>query len=109
MTGTLVRYRVRPDRADENAALVRAVYAELAEGGPPGFRYATFRLEDGVSFLHIAFVADGAAAPLAELAAFRRFQAAIAERCEDPPVVTPLGEPVGSYGLTSDSRPVSTA
>ena len=44
MGSTMVRYKVRPDRADENVALVEAVYAELARERPDGLRYATFRL-----------------------------------------------------------------
>ena len=31
MGSTMVRYKVRPDRADENVALVEAVYAQLAD------------------------------------------------------------------------------
>ena len=90
---TLVRYRVKPGRAEENADLVRAVYAELAELAPPGFRYATF--QDGDTFTHVAF----GEAPLQEIAAFRRFQAGIAERCEESPRV--VRDVVGSYGLSA--------
>ena len=50
----MVRYKLKPDRVDENERLVRAVYQELAERRPPGLRYATFKLEDGLSFVHIA-------------------------------------------------------
>jgi hypothetical protein len=91
MSTTIVRYRVKPGRAEENAELVRAVYAELAELAPPGFRYATF--QDGLDFVHVAF-AEGEA-PLPRLEAFRRFQAGIGERCDEPPRV--LREPIGSY------------
>jgi hypothetical protein len=90
MTAVIVRYRVKPGRAEENAELVRAVYAELTSVAPPGFRYATF--QDGLEFMHTAF---GSFA-LPELAAFRRFQEGIAERCDEPPRV--LREPVGVYG-----------
>ena len=93
MTATTVRYRVKPGRAAENAELVRAVYAELAELGPPGFRYATF--QDGDTFTHVAF-SDGDA-PLPRLAAFQRFQADLRERCDEPPRV--VHELVGAYGL----------
>ena len=41
MTQTVVRYRVKPDRAEENARLVRAVYEELREVKLEGFRYVT--------------------------------------------------------------------
>ena len=54
MKQVIVRYRVEPERAAENEELVRAVYAELQETKPAGLRYATFRLDDGVSFLHLS-------------------------------------------------------
>jgi quinol monooxygenase YgiN len=95
MRQVMVRYKVKPDRVEENEALVRAVYDELAAGEPAGLRYATFRLDDGVSFLHIAAV-EGEHNALAEVEAFARFQAGVRERCEEPPVVTELHE-VGSY------------
>jgi hypothetical protein len=95
MRQVMVRYKVKPGRVEENEALVRAVYDELAATGPAGLRYATFRLDDGVSFVHVASV-EGEHNPLAEVAAFARFQADVRDRCEEPPVVTELHE-VGSY------------
>jgi len=97
MTHTLVRYRVAPDRAAENEALVRAVYEELARLRPPGLRYSTHVLEDGVTFVHQAIVdtPDGVN-PLLELPAFLRFQAGIRERCVEPPQVERL-RTVGRY------------
>jgi hypothetical protein len=97
MRYVMVRYRITPDRVDENEALVRAVYDELRETAPEGFRYATLKLPDGVSFVHLAEVKDGKN-PLGQLPAFQRFQAGMAERCDEPPVVSDL-TPVGSYGL----------
>ncbi len=99
MQGVLVRYRTKADRGDENQALVEAVFAELAATRPDGLRYATFRLDDDVTFVHIAFVetADGSN-PLAETAAFGAFQEGIVERCDDPPSPTPATV-VGSYGF----------
>ena len=95
MWQVMVRYKVKPDRVDENEQLVRAVYAELAASAPAGLRYATFRLDDGFSFVHIASV-EGEHNPLAESEAFARFQADVRDRCEELPVVTELHE-VGSY------------
>ena len=97
MKRRVIRYRVKPDQAEKNEALVRAVYDELRETGPEGLRYATLKLPDGVSFVHIAEVQDGKN-PLGDVAAFQRFQAGMAERCDEPPVVSDL-TPVGSYGL----------
>lgn len=94
----MVRYRVKPDRVQENERLVGDVYAELAEAQPDGFRYATFKLDDGASFMHLAVQAEGVENPLPKLAAFARFQQDIADRCAEQPLVTPLDE-VGSFRL----------
>lgn len=72
---TIVRYRVKPGEAERNEELVRAVYGELAELDPGGFRYATYRLEDGLTFVHHAVQQGDGPAPLAGLPAFREFQA----------------------------------
>jgi hypothetical protein len=92
MSTTIVRYRVKPGMEEENAALVRAVYAELSSVSPPGCGYATFR--DGADFVHVAFGSP----PLSELAAFREFQAGLGERCSEPPRVL-RDAAVGTYGL----------
>jgi hypothetical protein len=97
MRQVIVRYRVKPDRVEENEALVRAVYEELHQTEPEGLRYATFRLEDGVSFLHLAITEDGQN-PLPQLEAFQRFQENVRDRCDEPPVVTEI-RTVGSYRL----------
>jgi hypothetical protein len=91
----MVRYRVKPGRAEENEALVRAVYEELAAKRPAGMRYSTSSLDDGRTFVHLHESGDGAP-NMSEFDAFREFQRGIAERCEEPPVVTELTE-VGSY------------
>jgi hypothetical protein len=97
MRRVMVRYRVKPEQADRNEELVRAVYEELHRVDPPGFRYATFRLEDGVSFVHLA-ESDESVPPLTELAAFKEFQREIAARCDEPPVAMAADE-VGSFGF----------
>ena len=95
MRHVMVRYKVKPDRVTENEELVRAVYDELRDAAPAGLRYATYRLEDGVSFVHIASTEDGQA-PLSEIGAFQRFQQDVRGRCDEPPAVSELHE-VGSY------------
>jgi hypothetical protein len=97
MNQVIVRYKLKPDRAAENVELVRAVYDELERTKPVGLRYATFQLEDGVSFVHVAVnETDSARSPLTDVAAFREFQREIAERCAEPPQVTQM-RAVGSY------------
>jgi quinol monooxygenase YgiN len=99
MTTIMVRYKTKPDSADDNESLVRAVFAQLKTNAPDGLRYATFRLEDGVSFVHIATVDSTDDNPLVELPAFKAFQRELKQRCAEPPVITELS-PIGSYGVS---------
>jgi hypothetical protein len=94
----MIRYKVKPDRVAENEELVRAVYDELRETAPAGLRYATFKLDDGVSFVHLVSVetVDGSN-PLREISAFARFQSGVQDRCDEQPVADDLTE-VGSFG-----------
>jgi len=98
MKRVMVRYTVKPDRAAENVQLIRAVYEQLEQVEPDGLRYATFQLEDGVSFVHLAAVDGDGRDRLTTLPAFQAFQEGIAERCEVAPVAVELRE-IGSYGL----------
>ena len=76
------------------------MFAELAAEQPDGLRYASFRLDDGVSFVHVAVV-DGDKNPLSDSAAFAKFQSGISDRCADGPVASDATV-VGSYGLLED-------
>jgi hypothetical protein len=98
MPTTVVRYQTKPDRADENQRFIEKVFAELAESKPEGLRYTSFRLADGVTFVHVSHVdtTDGSN-PLTQTAAFREFTSAIADRCEIQPVALEATL-VGSYG-----------
>lgn len=91
----IVRYRTRPDAADENQRLVSAVLAELAADDPGGVRYTAFRLADGVSFVHIVRQ-DGDDDPLARSPAFAEFQRGIGDRLDGPPVAADATL-IGSY------------
>ncbi|HEY3163180.1 MAG TPA: hypothetical protein VGJ71_02410 [Candidatus Limnocylindrales bacterium] len=94
----MVRYKVRPDRADENVALVRAVYAQLTRERPEGLHYATFRLPDGVSFMHVVIETDQPGRILGQIEAFKAFSNDIESRCDEPPVATEITL-VGSYAV----------
>ena len=97
MKRLIVRYKVKAGKATENQTLIEKVFAELHNHGPAGLRYASFKLSDGVSFVHIVSVEtpDGSN-PLTQTPAFKAFNAAIADRCEEQPVVIEMTE-VGSY------------
>ena len=89
MKATVVRYRAKPERADENQQLIEAVFAELDERAPNGFTYKVFRLEDGVSFVHVVIEHDvDEPDSLQEVPAFQAFVADIADRCDVPPEAT---------------------
>jgi hypothetical protein len=91
----LIRYRTKPDQADANIKLVEAVYAELHRTQPDGVSYATFRLNDQVTFVHVVQVRQEPN-PLIAVKAFAEFQAGIADRVDQPPFQEELTE-VGSY------------
>ena len=99
MKRVMIRYTVKPEAAQDNAELVRAVYEELEREGTPTLRYATFVLDDGVTFVHVAEddAPDGAST-LAGVAAFQRFREGLRERCAVPPVTAELST-IGAYRL----------
>jgi hypothetical protein len=92
---SVIRYRTRPEAAEENQRLVEAVYAALAEAKPSGLEYATYRLDDGVTFVHVARLPDSEN-PLAELAEFAEFQRELLDRCVEQPAPS-AATVVGSY------------
>jgi hypothetical protein len=102
MSVTMVRYRVKADRLEENLKLVAAVYEELAAIRPGGLHYATFRDgPEGLNFVHVAVVDDGLDPhPLTSQPAFQRFSAGIYERCAVAPEAVVM-DVVGSYSFFS--------
>ena len=98
MKATVVRYQAKPDRADENQRLIEAVFAELDERQSQGLTYKVFRLEDGVSFVHVAIEHDvDHPDSLPAIPAFQTFVGGIADRCDVAPLA--MGATVvGSFG-----------
>ena len=88
MSHTIVTYTVRPGREQENAALVRAVFEELAQTRPAGFRYAVFQLPDSRQFVQLYTNEGAAAGALQQLPAFQPFMAAAQDRHEQPATFT---------------------
>jgi len=97
MRQVIVKYVLKKDRVEEHEALIRAVFAELAETAPKGIQYGAFKQPDGVSYVHVAFITAGKN-PLDGLAAFKAFTARIGERCVEPPDVIDL-KAIGAYGF----------
>lgn len=96
---TVVRYTTKPDRAEENEALCRAVFAQLRSAPIEGVAYALLR--DGNDFTHVFLnlKADDAAV-LTETPAFKAFSKEIKERCEVQPDAQRVAATlVDSYGF----------
>jgi hypothetical protein len=95
MKRTMVRYKVKPEYAEENARLIQKVFEELHAKSPAGVRYLVLRLDDG-TFVHLSTTdTEDGASPIPRLEAFGRFQNGIKERCIEPPQssdVTIVGE-----------------
>ena len=93
----MVRYKVKEDKADENKSYIEAVFEQLKRDTVSGINYASFRLADGVSFVHIAGYEEALGSnPLGQLAAFKTFTSAIQDRCVEPPAAVELQE-MGFY------------
>lgn len=58
MKRTLVRYKTRPDAADQNAGLIEKVFEELKATKPAGVRYLSLRLDDD-TFIHFVETEEG--------------------------------------------------
>ena len=85
MKRMLVRYRTKPEEAEQNERLIAKVFEELRAKSPEGVRYLVLKLEDD-TFLHFVTVeTEDGMSPIPRLEAFRSFQDGIAERCIEPP------------------------
>ncbi len=102
MSHTIVTYTVKPGREEENAVLVRAVFQELAQTRPAGFRYAVFQQQDPRQFLHLYTNEGAGAGALQQLPAFQAFIAATQDLHEQPAA---FNEPelVGDYRTFTDT------
>ena len=69
MPQRLIRYRVKPDKIEENQRLVEGVFRELHAKAPAQVRYLVLQLSDG-TFCHLV---DDSTRTVASLDAFERF------------------------------------
>ena len=88
MKTVMVRYKVKPGRVAENEGLIVKVYEQLKNENPQKLRYATYKLDDGVSFVHLATIQSDGTNALTEISAFKDFVSGIKDRCDEPPVTT---------------------
>ena len=99
MKKVIVRYKVKPERTEENKQLVSTVFDELKLNTPDGLRYTSYVMADGVSFIHIASIeTNDGTNPLNSSPAFKEFTKDLKDRCDEPPVTTEVSV-IGSYGI----------
>jgi hypothetical protein len=96
----MVRYTLKPDRVDENVKYISEVFVALDRQRPPSVRYGVFKLDDGVSFVHLVSI-EGEGNALRELPEFQSFLDGIKDRCAVPPETVTLNE-VESYRVFGD-------
>jgi hypothetical protein len=101
MKRTLIRYKTKPDKTEENQRLIENVFRELKAKSIEDFRYMVLKLGDG-SFLHF-FEAEDGASPMAGIEAFQLFQAGVRDRCLEPPQVSEATV-IGNYQMLLDER-----
>ena len=89
MCATLTRYRIEPELLDEHQRLIEAVFAELGATDVDGFTLKVFRLDDGLTYVHVLISHDDVEDPadLQEMPSYRAFAAAWPKRCSEPPAI----------------------
>jgi hypothetical protein len=99
---TVVRYKTKPETADMNERLIRAVFEELRASPRDDVRYVALRLDDD-TFVHfsIADTEDGAS-PIPRLESFRSFQHDLKGRCIELPQQTGAVI-VGNYRMLGEA------
>ncbi len=99
MKTLMIRYKTKKDQAAANEEFVHAVFEELRTRAPAGLRYGTFRLDDGVTFVHLVTMDTPLSGDaLTSLPAFKAFQKDLRARCVEGPEPVEL-HPVDSYAL----------
>ena len=100
MKRSLIRYRTKPEKTEENERLIKGVFEELHAASPEGVHYLVLKLGDG-NFVHFVTV-EADVNPITGLAAFKTFQNGVRDRAMEPPQ---SGEAtiVGNYRMLGES------
>jgi hypothetical protein len=101
MKRTLVRYKTKPDRTDENETLIQGVFRELRAKAPEGIRYLALKLDDGTFVHFVANETKDGTNPIPALDAFKSFQQEIRDRCLESPQSAGVTV-VGNYRMLGD-------
>jgi hypothetical protein len=102
MSVLTVRAKLKEEHITEAVAAVKRMFAAIEREGLEGIRYASVKLEDGVTFLAMLEIEDGVENPLAGLPEAQEFYGRLPGWYAEPPDVIP-GTVIGSYRLFSDA------
>ena len=87
----LIEYRVSAENVEAQEAAVRAFVTAVKASNDPGFRYASYKRPDGVSFVHHAWFADEEVRNRFQaLSEFKGFAEGLKARSVDGPTVSSL-------------------
>jgi hypothetical protein len=101
MKRTVVRYKAKPEMAEENERLIAKVFQELRAKSPEGVRYLALKLADG-TFVHFSMAESGdTAGPLHQIEAFQSFQRDVRQRCAELPQSSEATI-IGNYRMLSE-------
>jgi len=96
MKAVKVQYTVQESYTETNKENIQKVMSDLREINNPGVRYSAFVLDDGKSFVHIAFYPDEETmAIVSELDSFKSFRQQLKD---SQPVSPPKAEDLNLVG-----------
>lgn len=96
----LVRATVKADAVPDIEAAGKRIFAALEREQPQGFRYTSCRLPDGVTYVNLWEIEDGATNPLSSLPEAQAFQEGLKQWVAEPPRYEQVTV-VGSYRFFS--------
>ena len=86
MIAKLARYRLKADKQDETVTILEEFVKAVKENEPNTLRYVVYRLEDGVSFVHIMYFKDEEAEQLHHGSNYvKKFTELLNPSCVDAP------------------------
>jgi hypothetical protein len=95
----MVHYRVKEEAVPEVETAIRGLFSVIEAERPKGLQYAMCKLPDGVTFVGVVQLDNGADNPLLGIPAASEFRANLENWVVgDPPAPQPL-HVVGSYEL----------
>ena len=97
-----VQAKLKEEHVADAEAAVKRMFAAIEREQLEGIRYASVKLEDGVSFLALLELEDGVENPLAGLPEAQEFYDSLPSWYAEPPAFGPATV-VGSYRFFTDA------